>query len=92
MNPVVDGVPAVPGPGRAFAAGRRCRCRFPSGATTWEASLIRFCCRSAAVLARRAARRRRGHLRIADERQLKERYFGDSVFLVSAARTGWPAR
>ena len=85
MNPVVDGVLVPEDPARAFAAGRQAPVPFLSGATTWEASLIRpFKLPFAAVLAGVPRGGVEATYGIADEQQLKERYFGDSVFLVSA--------
>lgn len=85
MNPVVDGRLIPEDPARAFAAGRQAPVPFLSGATRWEASLIRpFRLPFAAVLAGVPRAEVEATYGIADEQLLKETYFGDSVFLISA--------
>lgn len=85
MNPVVDGKLIPEDPARAFVAGRQAPVPFMSGATRWEASLIRpFKLPFAAVLAGVPRADVEAAYGIADEQQLKETYFGDSVFLISA--------
>ncbi|MCU0759484.1 MAG: carboxylesterase family protein [Steroidobacteraceae bacterium] len=85
MNPVVDGRLVPEDPARAFAAGRQAPVPFMSGATSWEASLIRpFQLPFPAVLVGMPRADVEAAYGIADEQQLKEAYFGDSVFFVSA--------
>jgi para-nitrobenzyl esterase len=85
MNPVVDGR-VIPGdPARAFAAGRQAPVPFMSGATSWEASLIKpFLLPLAAVLLNQPRAEAEAAYRTTDEQILKEQYFGDGLFLSSA--------
>ena len=85
MNPVVDGRWVPEDPARAFAAGRQAPVPFLSGATSWEASLIRpFNLPLAAVLIGATPAELQSAYGNADEQWMKEAYFGDSVFFVSA--------
>lgn len=85
MNPIVDGRLVPEDPARAFAAGRQAPVPFMSGATSWEASLIRpFALPLPAVLVGMPRAAVEAVYGLGDEQSLKEAYFGDSVFFVSA--------
>lgn len=85
MQPVVDGRLVVEEPARAFAAGRQAAVPFMSGAASWEASLIRpYQLPLPAVLGAMPRDQVDAAYGLTDEEQLKETYFGDSLFLSSA--------
>jgi para-nitrobenzyl esterase len=86
MNPVVDGRLIREDPATVYQSGRQARVPILSGAATFEASLIRpFNLPLAAILAgasRDAVNQAYGAM---DEAALKEQFFGDSLFLSTAA-------
>jgi para-nitrobenzyl esterase len=86
MNPVVDGRLVREDPAAVYQAGRQAPVPIMSGASTYEASLIRpFNLPLAAVLAgmpRASVAAAYGDL---DDAALKDLYFGDSLFLSTAA-------
>ncbi len=85
MNPVVDGRLIPEDPARVFAAGRQAPVPYLSGATSWEASLIKpFNLPLAALLPNRFRAVAEAAYGITDEQRLKDEYFGDSLFLISA--------
>jgi para-nitrobenzyl esterase len=85
MNPVVDGRLVPEDPARAFAAGRQAPVPFMSGATSFEASLIRpFNLPLQAVLLNQPRAAAEAAYGLTDDEALKYAYFGDSLFLVSA--------
>jgi len=85
MNPVVDGRLIPEDPARVFAAGRQAPVPYLSGATSWEASLIKpFNLPLAAILPNQSRAAAEAAYGITDEQRLKDQYFGDSLFLISA--------
>ena len=85
MQPIVDGKVIVDDPARVFARGEQMRVPFMSGASTYEASLIKpFNLPLPLVLNGMPLDRARLAYGNIDDPALKDEYFKDSLFMSSA--------